>query len=107
MVSRLETTSVIVAGFRLGAAPVVEQKCRANFNKSAKIGHFAMQTADWYLRKADECAALAKVATMNEERARHYARAERYMQLAMDALNLPKQRRYRARTVLMPAAGGR
>ena len=45
-----------------------------------------MPSADWYRRKADECVALAKGATINKERARHWAVAEHYMQLSMDEL---------------------
>jgi hypothetical protein len=32
--------------------------------------------AEFYRRKADECVIAAKAATLNEERARHYALAE-------------------------------
>ena len=35
-----------------------------------------------YLRQAEECIALAKVATSNKERADHYATADRYLRLA-------------------------
>jgi hypothetical protein len=45
-----------------------------------------MPTADWYRRIADECVSSAKTAIMNQERARLYALAERYMRLAMDEL---------------------
>jgi hypothetical protein len=45
-----------------------------------------MHTADWYRRKAEECATLAKTARSNEERARNYALAEHYMRRAMDEL---------------------
>jgi len=64
-----------------------------------------MRTADWYRKKADECVALAKTATLNEERARHYALADHYMRLARDALNPPKQQQYRDRSLPIPAAG--
>jgi hypothetical protein len=45
-----------------------------------------MPTAEWYRRLADECVSSAKMAIMNEERARLYALAERYIRLAMDEL---------------------
>jgi hypothetical protein len=45
-----------------------------------------MPTTEWYRRLADECVSSAKMAIMNEERARLYALAERYMRLAMDEL---------------------
>jgi hypothetical protein len=45
-----------------------------------------MPTADWYRRKAEECATRAKTAITNEERARNYALAERYIRRAMDKL---------------------
>jgi len=45
-----------------------------------------MATADWYRRIADECASSAKMAIMNQERARLSALSERYMRLAMDEL---------------------
>jgi hypothetical protein len=35
-----------------------------------------------YLRQAEECIALAKVATSNKLRANHYATADRYLRLA-------------------------
>jgi type II secretory pathway component HofQ len=35
-----------------------------------------------YLRQAEECIALAKVATSNKVRAHHYATADRYLRLA-------------------------
>ena len=38
--------------------------------------------AERYLRRAEECIALAKVATSNKVRAHHYAIAERYLRLA-------------------------
>ena len=38
--------------------------------------------AERYLRRAEECIALAKVATSNKVRAHHYAIAERYVSLA-------------------------
>jgi hypothetical protein len=47
-----------------------------------------MPSAEFYRRKADECVVAAKTATLNEERARHYALAEHYMRLAMDKLKL-------------------
>jgi hypothetical protein len=45
-----------------------------------------MPRPEWYRRKADECAALAQSATMNEEKARHWAVAEHYMRLATDEI---------------------
>jgi hypothetical protein len=45
-----------------------------------------MPTAEWYRRKAEECATCAKTAISNEERARNYALAERYMRRAMAEL---------------------
>jgi hypothetical protein len=45
-----------------------------------------MRTADWYRRKAEECATRAKTARSNEERARYYALAEHYLRQAMDEL---------------------
>jgi hypothetical protein len=47
-----------------------------------------MHTADWYRRKAEECATRAKTARSNEERARNYALAEQYIRRAMDELVL-------------------
>jgi hypothetical protein len=41
-----------------------------------KMGTNAMPSVEFYLRKADECVIAAKAATLNEERARHYALAE-------------------------------
>jgi hypothetical protein len=38
--------------------------------------------AEQYLRQAEECIALAKVATSNKLRADHYATADRYLRLA-------------------------
>jgi type II secretory pathway component HofQ len=38
--------------------------------------------AERYLRRAEECIALAKAATSNKVRAHHYAIAERYVHLA-------------------------
>jgi hypothetical protein len=38
--------------------------------------------AEHYLRQAEECIALAKVATTNKLRAQHYATADRYLRLA-------------------------
>jgi type II secretory pathway component HofQ len=38
--------------------------------------------AQRYLQRAEECIALAKVATSNKVRAHHYAIAERYVSLA-------------------------
>jgi hypothetical protein len=38
--------------------------------------------AEHYLRQAEECIALAKVATSNKVRAHHYATADRYLRLA-------------------------
>jgi hypothetical protein len=38
--------------------------------------------AEQYLRQAEECIALAKVATSNKLRANHYATADRYLRLA-------------------------
>jgi hypothetical protein len=38
--------------------------------------------AESYLRKAEECVALAKEATSNKLRAHHYATADRYLRLA-------------------------
>jgi len=38
--------------------------------------------AEHYLRQAEECIALAKVATSNKLRAQHYATADRYLRLA-------------------------
>jgi hypothetical protein len=46
-----------------------------------------MSTEEFYRQKADECVVAAKAATLNEERARHYALAAYYMRLAMDELN--------------------
>jgi hypothetical protein len=47
-----------------------------------------MSAEQFYRHKADECVAAAKAATLNEERARHYALAAYYMRLAMDELKL-------------------
>lgn len=52
-----------------------------------------MRTEEFYRRKADKCVAAAKMATLNEERARQYALAEHYMRLAMDVLNASKTKR--------------
>jgi hypothetical protein len=41
-----------------------------------------LSNAERYLRQAEECIALAKVATSNKMRANHYATAERYLRLA-------------------------
>ena len=41
-----------------------------------------LSKAERYLRQAEECIALAKAATSNKLRARHYATAERYRRLA-------------------------
>jgi hypothetical protein len=38
--------------------------------------------AEHYLRQAEECIALAKVATSNKLRAHHYSTADRYLRLA-------------------------
>ena len=42
-----------------------------------------LSKADRYLHQAEECIALAKVATSNKMRAHHYAAAERYLRLAL------------------------
>jgi hypothetical protein len=41
-----------------------------------------LSKAERYLLQAEECIALAKVATSNKMRAQHYATAERYLRLA-------------------------
>jgi hypothetical protein len=41
-----------------------------------------LSNADRYLRQAEECIALANVATSNKVRAHHYAAAEHYLRLA-------------------------
>jgi hypothetical protein len=41
-----------------------------------------MSKRESYLRQAEECIALAKVATSNKLRANHYATADRYLRLA-------------------------
>jgi hypothetical protein len=41
-----------------------------------------LSKAELYLRQAEECIALAKVATSNKLRATHYATADRYLRLA-------------------------
>ena len=46
-----------------------------------------MSSEEFYRQKADECVVAAKAATLNEERARHYALADYYMRLAIDELN--------------------
>ena len=51
-----------------------------------------MPTAEFYRQKADECVATAKMATLNEEKARQYALAEHYMRLAMDEAPSANQR---------------
>jgi hypothetical protein len=43
-----------------------------------------MPAVEWYHRKAEECVALAKAASLNDERARLYALAEYYMRLALN-----------------------
>ena len=45
------------------------QSIRSQFDKAAKIDNFAMPTANWYRRKADECVA-PQAGPLNEERAR-------------------------------------
>jgi hypothetical protein len=41
-----------------------------------------LSKAECYLRQAEECVTLAKAATSNKMRARHYATAERYLRIA-------------------------
>jgi hypothetical protein len=43
-----------------------------------------MPAVEWYHRKAEECVALAKAASLNDERARLYALAEYYTRLALN-----------------------
>jgi hypothetical protein len=63
----------------------VEQNLGWGFVMQQKRAH-PMPSAKWYRRKADECVALAKAATMNEEKARHWAVAEHYVRLATDEI---------------------
>ena len=103
-VSRLETTPVVIVRFRLGASPFVEQRCPMKFDNAAKGDNFAMPTADWYRRKADECVAPPSWPPERREGTAIGARRA-LMRLATDAINSPQQHRYRARTLSMPAAG--
>ena len=48
--------------------------------------------AERYLRRAEECIALAKAATSNKVRAHHYAIAERYVHLAQAEPTVANQR---------------
>jgi hypothetical protein len=56
-----------------------------------------MHTAEFYRKKAEQAAAAAKIATLNEDKAREYARAEHYMRLALDKLQPTERRRKGAR----------
>jgi hypothetical protein len=58
-----------------------------------------MPKAEFYRQKADECVVAAKTATLNEERARHYALAEHYMRLAMEQLKRDPNRTSPSRSI--------